>query len=58
MVKQSLSLMPVDKQARFFDRMNKMDEFMYKEYVNQSQKYIDTFEVGGTYNSLKEVDDF
>jgi hypothetical protein len=50
--------MPVDKQARFFDRMNKMDEFMYKEYVNQSQKYIDTFEVGGTYNSLKEVDDF
>ena len=58
LVKQSLSLMPVDKQARFFDRMNKMDEFMYKEYVNQSQKYIDTFEVGGTYNSLKEVDDF
>ncbi len=52
LLQQSLNTFPLDKQKRFFDRMNQMDELMMKEYINKPQKYIDNFEVGGKYNMV------
>ncbi len=56
LIKQSITILSLSKQKRYLDRMNKMDDFMYKQYVNNPQKYIDNFEVGGKYNMLLEKD--
>jgi hypothetical protein len=41
-----------DKQERFVKRMTMMDESMQKEYLNNVNKYVNDFEVGGKYNML------
>lgn len=47
----------VEKQERFFKRMSLMDDTMLKEYLDNPQKYVDNFEVWGTYNMLVSADE-
>jgi hypothetical protein len=43
---------PTDKQIRFMERLDKMDDAMLKEYLQNQQKYIDDFEVWGKFNMV------
>ncbi|MDP2090137.1 MAG: hypothetical protein Q8K30_00940, partial [Candidatus Gracilibacteria bacterium] len=53
-----VSSFSVEKQERFFKRMALMDNFMLKEYLDNSNNYYtNNFEVGGKYNMLISIDE-
>ena len=43
---------PIEKQARFYERMNIMDEYTYKQYILNREIFTNKFEVDWYYNMV------